>query len=134
MDEKLTALLKEMLISINNEGRLVPPNLENEMCLALDKLGGEWLLAGLEAQGIEGASEIRQKPDLYWEILKGEPGQKKLKAVVAEKATAIIEMRRKVVGLLRLFKKGNQGIEFKIDMLPDDGGIYKILCDLQKGD
>jgi hypothetical protein len=132
MDTKLTALLKEILVKFNREARLVPPKLESEMCITLDRLGGEWLLLGLESQGVEGASEIRCNPDSFCCMFKHESGQKMLKAAVNEHCHDIVEMRRKLVSVIRLFSPSKQGIELTIDALPDSGDIYNMLSEWQK--
>jgi len=132
MDERLATVLKEMLVIFNREGRLVPPKLESDMCIALDRLGGEWLLLGLEAQGIEGASEIRCNPAPYYQILKGESGQRMVKAAIDRHRTAVMDMRRRVVSLIRSFRPDKPGMEFTIDLLPDSGDIYKMLSEWQK--
>jgi len=131
MDTKLTALLKEILATFNREARLVPPKLEDEMCITLDRLGGEWMLLGLEAQGVEGASEVRCNPELYYQILKGESGQRMLKTTIHEHNAEIVEMRRKTVSMIRTFRPDKKGIELTTDTLPDNGDIYKMLSEWQ---
>jgi len=134
MDEKLTTLLKEMLIIFNKGARLVPPQLEADMCLALDKLGGEWLLRGLEAQAIDGASEMRQNPDVYLNIVRNEAGQKQLQDMIEKNMTAVKAMRRKTVSVMRALKPGDPRLEFSFDRLTGDGGIYQMLSEEKKSE
>ncbi len=129
MKEKLTTALKELLVTFNKEARLVPPQLESDMCLALDKLGGEWLLRGLEAQGIDGASEIRQNPDAYLNIVRDEAGKKQLQALVERNTTAVQGMRRKIVSVIRAVRPGDPNLEFNVARLTDNGGVYHLLLD-----
>jgi len=133
MDTKLTTLLKEVLITFNKEARLVPAKMESEMCIALDRLGGEWLLLGLEAQGIDGARDMRQNPDLFLGILKDELGYNRmLKASIGERGAAILKMRRKVVSTIRAFRPEHQGIKFSIETFSGNGGIYELLSSWDK--
>ena len=107
----------------------MPPQLEADMCLALDKLGGEWLLQGLEAKGIDGASEMRQNPDVYLNIVRNEAGQKQLQYTIEKNMTAVKAMRRKTVSVIRAIMPGDPQLEFSFDRLTDDGGIYQMLSE-----
>jgi hypothetical protein len=131
MDDKLTTLLKEMLIIFNKEARLVSPQMEGNMCLALDKLGGEWFIRGLAAQGVDGASEIGQNPDAYLATVRDEAGQKQLRTMVEKNGTAVKGMRRRMVSVMRAMRPGDPNLEFTIAKLADNGGIYHILVDRQ---
>lgn len=133
MERGLVNLLKEMLIMFNSEARVVPPGLQDEMCAALDRFGADWLLGLLESLGVDGSREVRQEPELYWRMLKHGDSPKMLADAVAKNKAPVVELRKKIVGLLRLFRRQDQSMKMEISRLPDNGGIYRLLLKKEKG-
>lgn len=130
-DRGLTELLKEMLVVFNREARLTPPKLESEMCLALDRLGGRWLLAGLQSRGVDGTDCVEGTADKIWTIIRTEAGQKHLKEAIAAHRAGMKDMRRKVVGLIRTCIPDDPGIVLREEPPSESADIYGMLLTRQ---
>lgn len=128
--QELDKGLRECFSIFNRQARLLTPRaLEKNMDATFQTGGVEWFLDAAEHFKVAEANYVRENLATVLSHLKTEKGGAELRRYVAENQDKLKQCRRKIVQLTRVSGLGEQGAEFKLDSLPDNGDIYRILMD-----
>jgi hypothetical protein len=126
--QELDQCLGELFAIFNDEARLLGPTfLESNMDATFRRYGVEWFLDNAQQLNIAEATYVRRNVPAVLSRLKSEQGKEELKRYVEENRDKFKQCRRKLAQLTRLSGIGEQGTEFEVDHLPDNGGVYRIL-------
>ena len=126
--QELDQGLEELFTIFNAEARLLGATfLERNMEDTFRRYGVEWFLDNAQRLNIAEANYVRRNVPTVLSRLKSEQGKAELKRYVEENRDKFKQCRRKLVQMTRLSGIGEQGTEFEIDHLPDNGGVYRVL-------